>query len=88
MSWNHRVIEFRDPDGSVWRAIHEVHYDDAGLPVAYTEGHAVVIADAENCPEEMIRILDRMRAAVEKPVLIEKDFVGKIDDVVSTPTQG
>ena len=32
MTWNYRVIEFIDPNDGPWKAIHEVHYDEAGKP--------------------------------------------------------
>lgn len=70
--WNYRVIEFVDPSGEPWRAIFEVHYRD-GLPVAYTEEPAVVLSDEEN-NDGLAWALDRMREALDKPVLVERDF--------------
>lgn len=69
--WNHRVIEFVEPDGTPWRAIHEVHYDDQGRPYAYTESPADV-SGANN--EELAATLERMRRALERPHLVEDDF--------------
>lgn len=40
--WNYRVIRHKEPDGSDFYSIHEVHYDDAGNPVSYTEETAAV----------------------------------------------
>ena len=37
MTWNHRVMKHVEPTGEVWFGIHEVHYDDAGNPVGWTE---------------------------------------------------
>lgn len=70
--WNHRVIEFVDPDGTPWRAIHEVHYVNH-LPVAYTEEPAVVGGEGES-NDGLRWTLDRMREALEKPILVERDF--------------
>lgn len=70
-TWNHRVIEFADTDGTPWQQIHEVHYDEDGKPVAYTE-EATPVMGANK--EELLWVLDQMRRAVEAPVLIERDF--------------
>jgi tetrahydromethanopterin S-methyltransferase subunit H len=69
--WNHRVIEFVEADGSPWRAIHEVHYDDAGRPYAYAENAADVSGESN---EELLKTLEWMRAALDKPALVETDF--------------
>lgn len=77
MSWNYRVIEFVDPDGEPWRAIHEVHYDDAGKPSSYSEDAAIVMSsDGKGDVKELGWVLDRMREALEKPVMVERDFNG------------
>jgi hypothetical protein len=69
--WNHRVIEFVEPDGTPWRAIHEVQYDDQGRPCAYTENPADVSGESD---EDLLVALERMRRAIEKPHLVEADF--------------
>lgn len=72
MSWNHRVIEFVDPDdGRPWFQIHEVYYDDQGRPEAYTENPVPVYGDTI---DEMRTTLERMRLALDQPVLRERDF--------------
>jgi hypothetical protein len=71
--WNYRVLEFATPDGEVWRAIHEVHYDD-GKPVCYSVQPAVVLWDVEEGSDAPAAILERMREAVSKPVLTVRDF--------------
>ncbi len=86
-TWNHRVIEYRDPDGSIWRMIHEVHYDDDGRPVAYTERGAEVVGEDA---DEMRRTLERMLACLDKPVLVEADFqteqrAGSAPSIAETP---
>lgn len=76
MSWNYRVIEFVDEQGYPWRAIHEVHYDDAGKPVSYTEDAASVISsDGAGINAPLAWVLEKMREALDKPVLVETDFV-------------
>lgn len=73
MTWNHRVIE-HEADGEKWRAIHEVYYDDAGAPWAYTANPVGVTWNEDDDP---LVTLDRMRKALDAPVLRESDFVGK-----------
>lgn len=72
--WNYRVIEFVDPTEGPWRAIHEVYYDEHDRPCAYTEGPAVVISDDTDSVQELANVLDMMRAALGRPVLVGRDF--------------
>jgi hypothetical protein len=75
MTWNYRVIEFVDPSDEPWRAIFEVYYDDAGNPNGYNEDPAeVVSSDAEGVEAGLGWVLDRMREALAKPILVEHDF--------------
>lgn len=76
MSWNYRVIEFIDPStNEPWRAIHEVHYDDSGRASSYSESPAVVVSvDPAGEPAALSWVLDRMREALNRPVLVESDF--------------
>jgi hypothetical protein len=69
-TWNYRVIETGAGDETS-RAIHEVHYED-GVPVAYTENPAPIVWESDD--EEPKRVLERMREALDKPVLREEDF--------------
>lgn len=69
-TWNYRVIE-KEHDGEISRAIHEVHYEN-DVPVAYTENPASIVWEADD--EEPKRVLERMREALDKPVLREEDF--------------
>jgi len=77
VTWNYRVIEFVTPEGEPWRAIHEVHYDDAGKPSGYTENPASIVWD-EGLSEPRTIIM-KMLAALNQPVLVETDF-GRRDD--------
>lgn len=66
MSWNYRVIEFTEPDGSKVRAIHEVFYTDydgASILTGYSERPAVVLDDSDD-PTVMFKILARMSQAL------------------------
>lgn len=75
MSWNYRVIEFVDEAGEPWRAIHEVHYDPEGNPNGYGEEPAAVTStDDAGTNASLSWVLDRMREALDKPVLVERDF--------------
>lgn len=74
MHWDYRVIEFVDPNEGPWRAIHEVYYDEHDRPSAYTEGPAVVVSYDVESMQELADVLNKMRAALERPVLVERDF--------------
>ena len=69
--WNYRVMQFTEGP-ETWRAIHEVHYDDDGKPVAYTENPAYVAWDADE--GDPTGILLRMAVAIDKPILTPADF--------------
>ncbi|KWN80853.1 hypothetical protein WM24_23745 [Burkholderia ubonensis] len=73
MTWNHRVVEHQT-NGETWRAIHEVYYDDAGVPWGYTENAVGIVWDEDGDPHWT---LDQMRKALDAPVLAESDFIGK-----------
>lgn len=70
--WRHRVIEFVDPEVGPWRAIHEVYFID-GRPIMYAENPAAVTTEGES-NEGLAWLLDRMREALGRPVLVERDF--------------
>lgn len=71
--WNYRVIEFFDINlDEPWRGIFEVHYDENRNPVSYTE-EPCAVTGANN--GELSLILEGMAQALDKPTLVEKDFV-------------
>jgi hypothetical protein len=72
-SWNYRVIEFVTGDEGPWRSIHEVHYNN-GVPTSYSETPAAVTWCTNEGEATPLVILERMREAVAKSVLTEKDF--------------
>ena len=67
MTWNYRVVEFRQGDEH-WRAVHEVYYDAAGKPVGLG-ATAAVHWDVDEGDETGLRVLARIRAAFDKPIL-------------------
>jgi hypothetical protein len=75
MSWNYRIIDF-----GTHKALHEVYYDDAGNPRAYTAEPATFVADpSEDDGSEADEIsggLTRAMEAASKPTLHVDDFPG------------
>jgi hypothetical protein len=79
MTWNYRVIEHLDEKGYKWWGIHEVYYDEEGNLMGYIEDKNAMMFfdegdDIGNCQESFSWTLDRMREALNKPVLLEEDF--------------
>jgi len=69
--WNYRVMQQPerpdDPDDKgIWLAIHEVFYDDDGEVDGWTKDAVTV---GGNSKEELLKVLENMTAAAEKPVL-------------------
>lgn len=79
MTWNHRVIKFYPEGQDPYYAIHEIYYDDEGIPWAFTKNPASVVWDNDETFESPRFSLDSMRKALDLPILEEKDFVGKPD---------
>lgn len=80
--WKYRVMEFT-AEGETFRAIHEVHYGNDGKPKSYSEPAASVTADIFDADGQdastrgsLEWTLDRMREALDKPVLQASDFCG------------
>lgn len=73
-NWNYRIVEFdAGQDEPAWRELREVFYDDAGQPCAYG-GVGQVTWDAEEDSQVPYAILERMRSALDKPLLYARDF--------------
>lgn len=67
MSWNYRVIRhLATQDGSAYYAIHEVYYNDQGMP--YMVSHESVKPFGETL-DELKSDLGMIHAALRKPVL-------------------
>ena len=77
MHWNFRVIaHVEDSPGEDWMGLHEVYYrdDKDGQPVP--SSYAIRAAEVMST-EGVVGLrwqLDRMREALDKPVLAEADF--------------
>jgi predicted RNase H-like HicB family nuclease len=75
MSWNYRVIKIYDPTVEQWLEIHETQYDDAGNPQSYSrkvDKHAGEVGS--ETVDGLRWVLDRMREALDKPILTAEDF--------------
>lgn len=84
--WDFRVVEFIKPaTGAMpaerWREIHEVYYLESGEPSFYGRAATVHWSPDED-GDDPYSVLERMKAALTKPVLTEADFVG---DVLTDP---
>jgi hypothetical protein len=66
-TWNYRIIRYKGDNGF---GLHEVHYDEVGLPIAMTESPATFACDDEEGPAGVVKSLERaLKAAQELPVL-------------------
>ena len=70
MNWNYRVIRHHNSHtggtGDVWFAVHEVYYDESDNPVSITERP---VAPQGQTLEEVLKDMELMRAAADKPTL-------------------
>jgi len=74
MTWNYRILEHKNADGSSWFAIHEVYYDEAGTPKSCSEEPC--FAHGEDA-ETLITDMNYMMKALNKPVLSYNEFGNK-----------
>jgi hypothetical protein len=71
MSWNYRIVRYRDGSGF---GLHEVHYDRDGQPRAMTEQPTSFACDVEDGPEGVVQSLGMAhRDALGRPVLDEPE---------------
>lgn len=71
MEWNFRIVRYHDGSGY---GLHEVFYNDDGVPVSMTEKPDGFAADPDEGPESIIEQLDAARRdAVNQPVLDEPE---------------
>ena len=72
MSWNHRVLaseEFHlNGEAEIIFSIHEVYYDDKGVPNGYTANPIRISGESM---EGLKWTLEKMQECLEKPVLWE-----------------
>jgi hypothetical protein len=73
--WNHRVLAYQEGDETHYQ-IHEVHYDEQGNPIMYTENPVRVSAESL---VGMLWVLDKMKACLYKPVLSMENFPRKYE---------
>jgi hypothetical protein len=68
--WNHRILATEYSNGlghtELYFQIHEVYYDDQGLPYTHTINPIPVAAESM---EELNWVLGEMQKATQKPIL-------------------
>lgn len=69
--WNYRVIQ--NIHGEL--GIHEVYYNDDGIPVACSQNPSPIIVDAELGMPGLLFEIEKMHDACSKPVLLEQYFI-------------
>lgn len=72
MTWNYRVVRFKNDDLNEYFEIKEVFYDAAGNLAGYSE--ASVFADTY---DGLFDSLELLKSATAKPVINEEDFFVK-----------
>lgn len=75
-TWNYRIVQYRDGGGY---GLHEVYYDDDGLPWSMTKQPASFVCGMEEGPAGIAGALMMARTdARKRPVLVEpKKWPGK-----------
>ena len=74
MTWNYRIIEHKNFDGTSWFAIHEVHYNSQGKPEYCSEGPCSVHGEDT---EALITDMQYMMQALKLPPLPYSYFINK-----------
>lgn len=69
MSWNYRIFKKQYEDWESY-GISEVHYDEDGVPIAYTD-HVAAYGET---PEELLGNIKQFSIAFAKPILTKEDF--------------
>ena len=73
MYWNHRVVDMSaENEGDPLFVIQEVYYEDNGMPT----GHGGLSVMSETI-EGLRELVDRMKKAIDQPVLKPEDFKGR-----------
>ena len=77
MTWNYRIIEHKNHDGSSWFAIHEVYYDENGNPqYCSKEPCSAHGEDIETLTTDMSYIME----ALKKPPVPYSYFLDKEEE--------
>lgn len=72
-TWNHRVI--RKTNGEeVWYGVHEVFFDEGGEPIMCTKEPLGLYHVDDDPIKKLIEDFDRMREALDKPILNYEDI--------------
>ena len=65
MSWNHRILA-TEHKGEIFLNIHEVYYNDKGVPDSYTANPVSVSGETL---EDLKWVLEKMKDCLSKPIL-------------------
>ena len=76
--WNYRIIISKDGESDTRMSIHEVYYDENGMPVGMAESPAIMIAGSF---VELVEVYEKFKEAFSKPVILEDIFHTKINHV-------
>lgn len=66
MTWNYRLMRHRGPGDEITLAVHEVYYDESGVPNGWTEKP---VSFGGHTPEDVIESLRRAIEGCGKPIL-------------------
>jgi len=67
-TWNHRIVRTIEQDGPMLH-LKEVHYDEAGNPVGFSN----VFMMGESM-DEMKLLIDRLATGIKQPILDETEI--------------
>lgn len=82
MSWNYRIVKYKDGSGY---GLHEVFYDDNGVPSGMTKNPAGFVSSEYEGPAGIHESMMMARTdAIRRPVLEEPDWLG----TPPTPQEG
>ncbi len=70
MTWNYRILAHKEEDGMYFQ-IHEVYYNEAGIPNGYTNNFAGVGGDSL---KDINWSLEKMKEATSEPILLADGF--------------
>lgn len=75
--WNYRVVDMtmKEYPEEPWFEIREVFYNEKNEPC----GHTKVSVGGEDM-DEMELTMDRFDGAMQQPVLVQSDFIGKFNE--------
>jgi hypothetical protein len=84
-TWNYRVIRYKNGD----LGIHEVYYNDEGIPVSCTENAVGVYGDGVYADgiEDMSKTLEHMRKALAQPIIDFQYFTDREKSCIKDETE-